>query len=249
MLIRWIVFLIGLFFLLFGALLLSGIQSETLSWPNSYLLGATLIAYAIATLWIGVMQAFRALVGAGLCGALTFGAIGLFLLRLSHENPETLQAGEFSLFLAIFSLCFLLLGLKVTPKKADRLPLTTQWLFGLVLISALIEGLYLIVALPGHFPWTISAEFAVVYGWILIGSTLFFGWSLLQPTWENGYPLLYALLVYDALLIGPLLSFLRDPADVEINSLYLWFAIIFLAVSGIWTLIELTSRFFTVRKS
>lgn len=247
--VRWIVMIAGLFFLLVGMLLMWGTPKIPTFWLNLYLIGATLTAYAIPTLWIGITGTYRALVGGSLSVMLTFGAAGFYLLRLSSQISGLMPAGEYALYIAVLALWFLFLGLKRPKRKIDRLPFTTQLLFALVLSIALLEGLYLLVPIPGHFPWLLNNELSVIYGWVLIGGTLFFGWSLVQPIWENGYPLLYALLAYDALLIGPLLSLLREPTPVAVVPTYLWLAIIVCAGSGIWALLELITRFFAVRKS
>ena len=247
--IRGIVIIAGLFFLLLGVLFMWGTPKIPAFWLNLYLVGATLVAYAIPTLWIAATQTYKAFVGGGLCMIAAFGGAGMYLLRLSLQMTGVMQAGEFCLYIALLAFWLLFLGLKVPKRKVDRIPLTTQWLFAIVLTVSLLEGLYLVVPLPGHFPWLLTPELSVLYGWILIGSSLFFGWSLIQPIWENGYPLLYALLVYDALLIGPLLSLLNEPSQAAIVPVYLWFGIVFILGSGIWALLELIGRFFTVRKS
>lgn len=247
--IRWIVVIIGMFFLLLGMLLVWGTPKFPAFWLNSYLVGTTFIAYAIPTLWIGATQSYKALVGGGLSALVTFGGAGLYLLKLSLQTTGLFRAGEFCLYVAILALWFFFLGLRVHKRKTDRLPLTTQWLLGIILTVSLLEGLYLVVPLPGHFPWLLTPELSVLYGWILIGGSLFFGWSLVMPIWENGYPLLYGLLVYDAFLIGPYLNLLKQPTEIAVIPLYLWFAIILIGGSGIWVLLELIGRFFTIRKS
>ncbi|MCC5831783.1 MAG: hypothetical protein JJU12_01925 [Chlamydiales bacterium] len=247
--IRGLVVIVGLFFLLLGVLFMWEMPPFPGPWLNTYLVGATLTAFAISTFWIAATQTYKAFVGGGLCMITAFGGAGIYLLRLSLQMTGVMQAGEFCLYIAILALWFLFLGLKVPKRKIDRLPLTTQWLFALTLTVALLNGIYLTVPLPGHFPWLLNPELSVLYGWILIGSSLFFGWSLIQPIWENGYPLLYALLAYDALLIGPLLNLLQEPTQVAVVPVYLWFAIIFISLTGVWALLELMGRFFIVRKS
>lgn len=248
-LIRVLVILLGLFFLLLGMILLWGMPRFPTSWLNAYLIGATLIAYAVPLLWIGVTETYKALLGGGLSIMISFGGMGIFLLRLSLKMSGVHQLGEFCLYLAVLAIWFFFLGLKIPKKKSDRIPLTTQLLFAISMTVALLEGLYLIIPMPGHFPWLLTPELSVLYGWILIGSSLFFGWGLLQPIWENGYPLLYALLIYDALLIGPLLNLFKQPPQVAVVPIFLWFALIIVGGSGIWAFLELIGRFFTVRKS
>lgn len=246
--VRWIVILAGLFFLLLGVSAMMGFPFVVSLWPNLYLLGATLMAFAIPTLWIGVTQTYKALVGGSLCTVVTFGAGGMFILRQSLQYPNVRGVGESCLYIAILALWFLFLGLRVAKRKADLLPRSTQLLFALLLTVALLQGLFLLVPLPGRFPWIIPSELSILYGWVLIGIAIYFGWCLIQPIWENGYPLLYGLLVYDALLIGPLLSLFKEPAEAAVVPTYLWFATLIVAGSGIWAFLELIGRFFTVRK-
>lgn len=245
-LVRLVVFLVGLLFLLLGVIFMWGISQFSNFWLNAYLFGATLMAYAIPLLWIGVTRSYKALAGGGLALFVTFGAIGLYLLRLHVEG--LIHIGEISLALALLGLWFLIVGIKIAHTKKDRLPVSTQWLMALVLTIALIQGLFLIVPLPTHFPWMLSNELSVIYGWVLIGASLFFGWTLFEPIWENGYPLLYAILVYDALLIGPFLSLLNPSSKGAIAPLYLWMAVTIVMGSGVWALLELIGRFFSVRK-
>ena len=241
--VRWIVILAGLFFLMLGMLFMWGTPTIPTFWLNLYLIGATLTAYSIPTLWIGITRTYRALVGGALSLLVSFGGMGIYLLRLG-----IIQVGQFCLYIAILSLWFFFLGYRKPKRKAEHLPTTTQWLLAFALTISLLEGLYLVVPLPGHFPWLLTPEISVLYGWVLIGGAFFFGWSLVQPIWENGYPVLYALIAYDLLLIGPLLSLLKAPSEVAVIPLFLWFAIVAVAGSGIWTLLELILRFFTVRK-
>lgn len=246
-LVRLIVFIVGLLFLLLGMVFMWGISQFSTFWMNVYLFGATLMAYAIPLLWVGITRSYKALAGGGLSLLATFGAIGLYLLRLHIEG--LIHIGEISLAIALLGLWFLIVGIKIAHSKKDRLPVSTQWLMALMLTIALIQGLFLIVPLPTHFPWMLSNELSVIYGWVLIGASLFFGWTLFEPVWENGYPLLYAILVYDALLIGPFISLLSPASKGTIVPLYLLLTLIIIVVSGIWALVELIGRFFAVRKS
>lgn len=97
--IRWIVIIAGLFFLLLGMLFMWGTPKFPIAWLNTYLVGATMTAYAIATLWIGVTATYKALVGGGLCMLVTFGGMGLYFLRLSLQIPGLMQVGEFCLYI------------------------------------------------------------------------------------------------------------------------------------------------------
>lgn len=240
--VRGIIILAGLLFLLLGMLFMLGISKLTGEWLNSYFIGACLLAYAIPTLYIGITQAYKALVGGALNVIVTFGMVGLFILRLSAEMPEIARLGEGALYIAILAVWLFLLGLRVKTRKDDRLPISTQWLFAVVFTIALAEGLFLLVPIPGHFPWLLTPELSVIFGWVLVGGALYYGWCMVCPIWENGYPGLYGLIVYSGLLIGPYLSLLGG-TDVAVIPLYLWLAIIVSAGTGIWAIVELLRRY------
>ncbi|MEZ5314627.1 MAG: hypothetical protein R3E91_00195 [Chlamydiales bacterium] len=247
--IRGIVITTGLFFLLLGVLLMSGMSNAPGIWLNNYLIGATISAYAISILWVAVTETYKAFIGGGISIMIALGGGGLSLLHLSTETRGMMYLGELCLYTAILFIWFFFLGLKFSKKSTHSLPSTTRWLFGLMFTVVLIEGLYLIVPIPGRFPWLLSQEFSIFYGWILMGSSLFFGWSFIQSSWDNGYPLLYSLIVYNMLLIGPLLSLLKSSFQVTVIPFYLWFSIIVIIGSGIWAIFELINRFFSIKKS
>lgn len=242
--VRVLIFLVGLFFLAFGMTLLWGFPGVGGFWLQSYFMGAVFIGYAIATLWIAVTKTYRALVGAGISGIVTFGGCALYILRLARFQEGYFRAGEVALYLAVLSIWLLFLGQKFSKKKKDRLPLSVQCLFGLVFTIALLEGVYLVIPLPFHFAWVLPSEYAVIYGWLLIGGSLFYAWGLIQPIWENGYPQLYALLAYDLLVIGPLLTLFREGLPVAVVPFFLWSALATVVISVIWVLFELSRRFF-----
>ena len=234
--IRAIVIFIGLCFLLVGMSLMWGIW---LPWHTSFLLGATLLAYAIATLWIGVVRSYHALVGGGVSLVLTFGGAAIYTLRVGGG-----WYGQLFLYLAILALWLFFFGLTLPRKREDRLPISVRLLFGIVTTLALIEGVYLIIPLPFRFAWLLNPEEAIIYGWMLIGGSLFFGWCLLKPTWENGYPALYALFAYDLLLIGPVIRLLKEPTPVVVVPFYLWSMILVILGTGIWSGVALGKRLF-----
>ncbi len=242
--IRILLSLLGLFFLLVGISLLFFFPTFPTSWIDGYLLGATFTAYAIATLWIASTQTYKALLGAGIAATLTFGGSGLYLLQLSKKMPALQMEGEAILYLSVLSLWLFFLGLKVSHRKPDSLPVSLQSLFGLVFTFALLEGLHLVLPSPAHFPWLLTPEFSVLYGWVLIGGSLFFGWALVQATWENAYPLLYGLVFYNALMIGPYFGMLKEGSEISVNPFYLWLAIGATLITGGWSIFELIRRFF-----
>lgn len=233
--IRAIILILGFCFLLSGVSLMWGVWAP---WYTSFLIGSTLFAYAIATLWIGVIQSYHALVGGGLSLALTFGAIAIYSLQKGAG-----WYGQVFLYLAIIALWIFFFGLTLPKKMEEKLPLSVKWLLGTLATFALLEGIYLIIPQPFRFAWMLRQEQAIVYGWMLIGGSLFFGWVMLKPTWENGYPALYALLVYDILLVGPVIHLFFDTALVVVP-FYLWSMLIILLGSGIWGAVCLLQRLF-----
>lgn len=229
---RSIIILAGVLLLLAGVSCMWGAFAP---WYTSFLIGATLFAYSIATLWVGLARSYHALVGGGLSFVLTFGGAALYSLKTGGG-----WYGQLFLYMAILSLWIYFFGLTLPRKKEEKLPFAARLLFGVIMTLALLEGIYLIVPLPFKFAWLLQPQHAILYGWMLIGGALYFAWVLYRPTWENGYPALYALLAYDLVLLGPALWLLKGGASqVVVVPSYLWAFVVTLlatAVASCWIL-------------
>ncbi|MCH9625669.1 MAG: hypothetical protein S4CHLAM123_08470 [Chlamydiales bacterium] len=224
---RAIIIFIGILLLCAGVALMGGVWTP---WYTSFLLGATVFCYAFAALWIGVTKSYRALVGGGVSLLLTFGGCAIYSLRVGE-----VWYGQIFLYLAIVTLWIFFFALNLPKKKQEPLPASARLLFGIVMTLALLEGVYLIIPLPARFAWLLNPDQAVIYGWMLIGGSLFFGWALFRPVWENGYPALYSLFAYNLLLIGPALRLVKQPSSVAVIPFYLAMLILVVLVTGVWS--------------
>lgn len=235
---RGILLIIGFGFLVVGMSFIWGLATP---WFTSFFIGSAFISFSVALLWIGIFQSYRAFVPIGIGALISFGGMGIYLLRIENYY------GEYCLYVALLFLWLFFLGLKWRQRKTDYLPFSVQCLFGLILTLALIEGLYLVIPISSYFVWVLTHEFSVLYGWILIGCAIIFAGALAVPTWEIGYPLLYGLLIFDLLIIGPFLTLFTDQNEIVVMPFFLWASLILIIGSAVWALIELAKRLFTVK--
>lgn len=241
--IRFILWCFSIFLLLAAVALMWGMLP--IDWLTGYLIGSLFLGYAFSLMWVAYTQTYRALVGLSLGLMITLAAIAFIVLR---SGRELYWLGTGSLYAAFLSLWFFILGLKVSKKNTNRLPISVQYLFALVFTASLLEGVYLAIKVPDQFIWALANDLSLLYGWALIGIALFFGWALLKPVWEHGYPQLYTLVLFDLAAIGPILSLFQDPRALNEPISHLWIAVVAIVVTGSWGVIELARRLIGSRK-
>ncbi len=95
--------------------------------------------------------------------------------------------------------------------------------FSTVLIVA---GILLLLKLPNIFPWTISPEQSVLYGWIFLGAATYFLYTQFKPVWGNATGQLVGFLIYDLILIVPLVLHFSNVAPEMFISLVIYVTIL-----------------------
>jgi hypothetical protein len=119
--------------------------------------------------------------------------------------------------------------------------------FAVFVVGLVLAGGALVLRVGNIFPWPLSAEQSVLYGWMFLGSACYFLYGVINPSWANAKGQLIAFLVYDLVLIVPFLKhFATVRPDLRIN-LVLYTAV--LTYSGLLALYYLVlnrnTRLFT----
>jgi hypothetical protein len=83
------------------------------------------------------------------------------------------------------------------------MPALVRWSFVVFAVVLLLAGLALTLAAPNVFPWPLTADSSVMYGWISFGKAAFFPYAIFSPKMSNVYGPLLAFLAYDLMLIVP----------------------------------------------
>jgi hypothetical protein len=216
---RVVAFLTGVLFFALTFIFVTRSSLALSIWPWSYttlpelsyfFLASVCIAIAMPVLRIAFTGELAAAVGGGFNLVITFIGSGIFMLQTYSTLPAS--TGQRVLNGAIF--CgVMLLGILFTWwttralkfKETRPVPKLVRLSFG-VFAAVLILGGTLLVFKQPVFPWRLSGEASIVYGWVFLGAGVYFGYSCLRPLWGNVSAQLLGFLAYNVILLPVLLS-------------------------------------------
>lgn len=176
--------------------------------PLSFAFMASILAgAALPLLWLGTSGALAALRGYALGfsvvnGGLAATALGVYA---STGQASLLNFGLLTGALAMLCVALIIWNPGDTPDlrpmpPALRIPFAIE-----VGVLALV-GLGLVFTIPNVLPWPLRPESSMMYGWVFLGLALYFGYTLVQRTWQHTCGQLLGFLAYDLVLLGPLLG-------------------------------------------
>jgi hypothetical protein len=205
-------------------------------WPlpasrlSNIFIASILCAAAAPVIWIGLSGERAALAGGGLNFAVTYGGIALFYFRRS-DAPSLARLGAASGVVAAICLLIFAVNHSRPFRESGPTPPLVRGSFALFSVILALVGGSLVLRRPHVFPWPISPETSVIYGWIFLGAMCYFVYALRRPRWGNARGQLLGFLAYDLVLIGPYLALLRTvKPDLRLN-LIVYIAVI--AYSGL----------------
>jgi hypothetical protein len=180
-------------------------------WPlaagrlSNIFVASILAAIAAPVVWIGLVGEPGAMAAGALNLAVTYGGIAVFSFQ------PALAAGKSALLRfsvgcgVVALLCvFIFLWSRGKPLREDRLtPSPVRWSFALFAVILALVGGSLALKRPHVFPWPITPETSVIYGWVFLGAMCYFADAFLHPRWGNARGQLLGFLAYDLVLIGP----------------------------------------------
>jgi hypothetical protein len=184
----------------------------TALWPfatsklSNIFLASMLTAVAVPLIWLGVSGDLAAARGGAADMALTHAGIAAFTVQAWMRNPENTGALGYAIFSvgALIAFVSLLAWAWRLPFQDTRpTPSLVRASFAIFAIGLLYFGAKLALATPGAFPWPLTREQSVIYGWMFLGSAVIFGYGALRPVWSNAKTQLLGFLAYDLVLLGP----------------------------------------------
>jgi len=204
-------------------------------WPlrplDSTLLSSFLASASAVIIWLGATGEWGAAAGATMnVGLMDAGAaVYLFCAWRHAQTPGLIgRAAMFALF-ATINAAALVWSLRhpirdVRPMKA---PLRVWFaLFSSVLLFAAVQ---LLRRTPTIFPWALRPENSTMYGLLFLGSSVYFLYGFLRPSWHNARGQLLAFLVYDLVLIPPYAKHFEHVAPAHLTSLCVYMAVMLLS--------------------
>jgi len=208
----------------------------TWPWPDgrlTYMFIASMwAAVGAALLWIALAEAWGHLAAGGLNLLVTMGGFTLYFGLLARQTDEGGLWG-YALFGGLAVAANLLIigwSHRLNMTTTTPLPRLVYYSYILFVIVLLLIGLGLIGQRPNIMPWPLRPETSVLVGLIFFGNAFYFIYALLRPYWEYGRAQLWSFLVYDLVLIGPLVA--HWPNVRQDLSLNLFVYIVVLLYSG-----------------
>jgi hypothetical protein len=153
-------------------------------------------ASACPILWIALSQEYAALTAGGMDFMVMFAGFAGFSFQAYAANPRqpVLVFGLICTAGFLTALGLIYFGLRHPFNNARRVPGLVRFSFGAFAANLVVTGLLLVLGRPNVFPWQLTHQQSVLYGWIFLGAAGYF-------------------LVYDLILIVPFVALLfgREP--------------------------------------
>ncbi|HEV7390800.1 MAG TPA: hypothetical protein VGO08_04080 [Burkholderiales bacterium] len=206
----------------------------TALWPfpasrlSNIFIASILAATAIPVMWLGLSGDFAAARGGAANLALTNTGIAMFAAQLwtREQHSGALIYGVASVALIIFLAVILAWSCRIRFQDTRRTAPLVRVSFAVFAIGLLYFGGNLALSNAQLFPWPLKPEQSTIYGWIFLGSAVYFAYGVLNPVWSNAKGQLLGFLAYDLVLIVPfILHFKTVPPDLWVN-LVIYLAVI-----------------------
>ena len=231
-------FVVGLLLLALAAGFIGGVPAVTQLWPwpdgrLSYLFVASILAAfgagSLLTYWT---QDWRSAAGGGVALLFGFGGMAVTLVSLRLDGtpiPISYLVGYALVALQGAALWYWgITNHRLDPRPIPRLVRLSTWVFA---ITLLLVGIALTLKVPTIFPWPLSANSSMLYGWMFLGLSLNYGYVGLCNRWSHAKVSLMGFLAYDLVLIFPFLQHFSHVRPEHLTSLSIYTAV--LVYSGV----------------
>lgn len=186
-------------------------------WPTSRLsnifISSILAAIGAPVVWIGLSGEAAAITGGAINLGITYAGAAIFSFQ-AYGRSASLPLLIFGIACAVFAI--LCAGLLAWSSRQDfqdtrAIPRPVYLSFIVFCAVLIVVGGALVLKRPRIFPWPLSPEQSVLYGWIFLGAASYFLYAVIRPEWGNAQGQLVGFLAYDLVLIVP---FVRHFATV-----------------------------------
>jgi hypothetical protein len=192
--------------------------------PLSYVfLASILAAIAIPVLWIALSGEIAAAQAGSIDLAVMYGGMFIYVLTLLGDPGQP----ELWPYAVVFGLACLgsaaAFGWSRRIVWRDRRPMPTVVrasfaVFAVILVAA---GTALIFH-SDIFPWRLTSEASVMFGFVYFGAAVYFINGFLSPRWSNAAGQLAGFLAYDLVLLAPFLSHFKVAHGGPLASLIIY---------------------------
>jgi len=220
-----IVVAIGMFLQMPWATQVWPLQSGRLS---NIFIGSILAAIGAPIVWIGLSGEIRAAAGGAVnLLVINFGfAISAFTYFARDHQAPLLVFGIISVVMVLLCIGLFIYSQPRPFGDTRPIPGLVRVSFVVFAVNLLITGIALLSRRPNTFPWPLSDENSVMYGWIFLGAMVYFIYAIIYPVWSNARGQLIGFLIYDLILIGPFLFHFQDVQPEMLASLIIYTTVV-----------------------
>jgi hypothetical protein len=227
-------------------------------WPlpasrlSNIFIASILAAIAAPVLWIGIVRETRTMAGGALNLGVTYAgfAFSAFQFYRASRQLPLLLFSLASLVVALFCIGLILYSSRFRFHDTRPIPLPVRLAFGLFTVLLLFTGSALVLRRPNIFPWPLSPETSVLYGWIFLGAMCYFLYALIFPYWGNACGQLLGFLAYDLVLIAPFLAHFNSVQPQMLLSLQIYTSVVVFSglVALYYLFVHPTTRLFSAAR-
>ena len=200
--------------------------------PLSYVfIGSILAAIAIPLLWIALSGEGAAMQAGALDLAVMYAGMLVYVITLIGDPGQP----ELAPYAIVFGLACLGSAVVFVRSRGIEwidprpMPAVVRFSFAAFAVMLVAAGTALIFHAE-IFPWPLTAESSVMFGFVYLGAAVYFIHGFLRPMWGNAAGQLAGFLAYDVILLAPFLDRFGEAGGGELRSLIVYLA--FLLYSG-----------------
>jgi hypothetical protein len=225
----------GIILLLLGLAFFFQLDFVRFVWPwqisplSAVFLASICAAIAAPIIWMGLRRETAAIAGGAVNLFVTAFAMAIFCFQLYAADNSRQPILFFGIVSAIFALYCAWLGWISydVPFDDNRpMPAFVRFSFVIFALALFLTGGALVLKTPNIFPWPLSEELRVMYGWIFLGAMCYFIYAVYKPYWGNAQGQLLGFLAYDLVLIVPFLLHFSDVLPEQRLSLIIYVTVL-----------------------
>ena len=200
--------------------LVTGILPPAGSFPLHTFLASITASLTASLLWIGFSGELGVATAGAIDLAVFYGGLTIFqLLSPRHESQQMLAGVLLCLVGVIVSLGIFLRFRRFPIEDRRPMPLPVRVSFVAFVAVLLLVGSALLLQVPDVFAWTLNPMSSALLGCFFLGSSCYFLYGLLFPSWHSACGQLWSFLAYDLVLIVPYLFHFATVSPAHLPSL------------------------------
>ena len=191
-------------------------------------LASICIAFSLPMLWIALSQEYAGLAGGAINFAIIFGGFTAFSFKVYAANAHqpVFVFGTITLICFLVTLGLVYFGFLHTFKDLRPTPVIVRISFLAFFLNLAFSGMQLVLGQPNIFPWQLTHQQSVLYGWIFLGASTYFLYGFLRPVLGNAHGQLLGFLAYDLILIIPFIGLFFGKESILVPNLAYYIAVL-----------------------